>query len=87
MQIVQGCSPLHFCLRRLQLSQACLQRRRRPKDALARGMVVYSFALFRVSFVYGLWLHAIMGGSFTGARQEGLWGKRGGGRAYLVCWS
>lgn len=61
MQIVQGCSPLHFCLRRLQLSQACLQRRRRPKDALARGMVVYSFALFRVSFVYGLWLHAIMG--------------------------
>lgn len=61
MQIVQGCSPLHFCLRRLQLSQARLQRRRRPEDALARCMV-YSFALFCASFVSGLWLHAIMGG-------------------------
>ena len=38
IQIVHGCSPLHFCFRRLQLSHARRQRSRDPEDKLARGI-------------------------------------------------
>jgi hypothetical protein len=39
-QIVQGCSPLHFCFRRLQLSQARRHRSRDPGVVLARGIPI-----------------------------------------------
>ena len=39
LQIVHGCSPLHFCFRRLQLSQARRHRSRAPGVVLARGIV------------------------------------------------
>lgn len=39
MQIVQGRSPLHFCFRRLQLSQARRQRSRTPAAVFARGIL------------------------------------------------
>jgi hypothetical protein len=38
MQIVHGCSPLHFCFLRLQLSQALRHRSRAPGAVLALGM-------------------------------------------------
>ena len=41
MQIVHGCSPLHFCFLRLQLSQARLQRSRPPGGGFALGMMVH----------------------------------------------
>lgn len=95
-QIVQGCSPLHFCFLRLQLSHARLHRRRAPGVVLARGMVlalVFRFLRLRLRCEAPSETHLWMGSfgvnggicDWPACASRATGTGRGMGRTFLIC--